>query len=64
VLCRYIFAIKDAVPSKAVTIVGNTNILWQTKSFENLKKIWDKLTVKFLPPAGQASSASASSMEG
>lgn len=46
-LCKFIFDIKDLTPEKSVTIVGNTNILWQQKSFENLKKIWNKLTIRF-----------------
>ncbi|OHD22221.1 MAG: hypothetical protein A2Y38_18320 [Spirochaetes bacterium GWB1_59_5] len=46
-LCKFIFDIKDLTPYKPVIIVGNANILWQRKSFENLKKIWDKLTIRF-----------------
>ncbi len=46
-LCKFIFEIKDLIPFKSVTIVGNSNILWQQKSFENLKKIWNELTIRF-----------------
>ena len=47
-LCRFIFEVKDIVPFKPITVVGNADILWQQKSFENLKKIWDKLKLKFV----------------
>jgi hypothetical protein len=47
VLCRYILAIKDLLPVKDVTLVGNGAILWQRKSFENLRKIWDHLALRF-----------------
>jgi hypothetical protein len=46
-LCKFVFDIKNLTPPKSVTIVGNADILWQRKSFENLMKIWDKLTVRF-----------------
>jgi len=46
-LCKFIFDIKDDSPGKPLTIIGNEDILWQRKSFENLKKIWDKLTIRF-----------------
>ena len=55
VLCKYIFTIKDLKPAKAVTVVGNGALLWQRKTFENLPKIWDQVSVRFtevLPPAG------------
>lgn len=46
-LCKFIFEIKDLSPFKSVCIVGNKSILWQEKSFENLRKIWDRLTIRF-----------------
>lgn len=46
-LCKFIFDIKDDAAGKQLTILGNEDILWQRKSFENLKKIWDKLTIRF-----------------
>lgn len=46
-LCKFIFDIKDLNPIKQVTIVGNSGILWQQKSFENLRKIWSKLNLRF-----------------
>jgi hypothetical protein len=46
-LCKFIFEVKDLDPPKSVSIVGNASILWQRKSFENLKKIWGKLTIRF-----------------
>lgn len=46
-LCKFIFDIKDLSPPKAVTIMGNAAILWQQKSFANLKKIWDRLEICF-----------------
>jgi hypothetical protein len=46
-LCKFIFEIKDLSPPKSVSIIGNASILWQQKSFENLRKIWDKLTIRF-----------------
>lgn len=45
-LCKFIFDIKDLTPKKNVTIVGNVKILWQQKSFENLKKIWSDLNIR------------------
>ncbi len=46
-LCKFIFDIKDLSPYKPVVIIGNSDILWQRKSFENLKKIWDMITIRF-----------------
>jgi len=45
-LCNFIFAIKDQ-NKKNVKIVGNKDILWQKKSFENLKIIWDRINIVF-----------------
>jgi hypothetical protein len=30
-----------------VIVTGNDDILWQKKSFANLKLLWDKVEVKF-----------------
>jgi hypothetical protein len=47
-LCKFIFDIKDRAPYKPLSIIGNENILWQLKSFENLKKIWDRIDLRFV----------------
>lgn len=45
-LCRFIINVKkqDRMP---VIVTGNDEILWQKKSFMNLKVLWDKVEVKF-----------------
>jgi hypothetical protein len=45
-LCKFIIKIKklDKAP---VRIVGNKNILWQVKTFQNLKLLWDKIELQF-----------------
>lgn len=45
-LCKFIFDAKE-MQKKKLKIVGNTEILWQKKSFENLKKIWDQIELVF-----------------
>jgi hypothetical protein len=45
-LCNFIFEIKDR-NKKNVRILGNNNIQWQKKSFENLKIIWDKIEIAY-----------------
>jgi len=47
-LCKFIFDIKEKGASKALTIMGKNDILWQKKSFENLRKIWGELAVSFV----------------
>ncbi|OHD53789.1 MAG: hypothetical protein A2Y33_02740 [Spirochaetes bacterium GWF1_51_8] len=44
ILCKFILEIKP-MNKVALTVVGNKDILWQKKSFENLKKLWDQITV-------------------
>ncbi len=46
-LCNFIFDIKDQ-NKKPVTITGNKDILWQKKSFENLKIIWEGINIAFV----------------
>ncbi len=45
-LCRYILDAKkkDKVP---VRVTGNPKVLWQKKSFLNLKYLWEKVEVVF-----------------
>ncbi|MBN1410798.1 MAG: hypothetical protein JW969_08125 [Spirochaetales bacterium] len=45
-LCNFIYEIKD-LGKKPVRIFGNSNILWQKKSFENLKIIWEDIEIIF-----------------
>ncbi len=45
-LCNFIFEIKDK-NKKEVKIIGNNNILWQKKSFENLRIIWDGIQIAY-----------------
>lgn len=41
-LCRFVFDAKkrDSTP---IRIIGTKDVLWQTKSFSNLQKLWDKI---------------------
>jgi len=43
---KFIFEAKDE-NKKPITIIGNKNFLWQVKSFENLKKIWNSIEIQF-----------------
>jgi hypothetical protein len=45
-LCNFIFEIRN-MARKTVRILGNSRILWQKKSFENLKIIWDGIEIVF-----------------
>ena len=46
-LCKFIIHVKkmDKMPVK---FLGNDDILWQKKSFANLKLLWDRVEVEFL----------------
>ena len=46
-LCTFILEIKK-LNKMPVKIIGNKNILWQTKSFQNLKLLWDRLELEFV----------------
>ena len=37
-LCRFVLEAKEMTDPKPIKIIGNKEILWQVKSFENLKK--------------------------
>lgn len=50
-LCRFIYDIKEGGGAKALTVLGNEEVLWQKKSFENLKKIWSGLNIRFASSA-------------
>ncbi len=45
-LCRFIMDVKK-INKMPVIVTGNENILWQKKSFSNLKMLWDKVEVRF-----------------
>ena len=45
-LCNFIYEIKDT-NKKKVQIVGNKDIQWQKKSFENLKIIWKDIQIYY-----------------
>ncbi|MBN2753254.1 MAG: hypothetical protein JXR81_00165 [Candidatus Goldbacteria bacterium] len=45
-LCRFIMDVKKQ-NKMPVIVTGNDDILWQKKSFANLKLLWDKVEVKF-----------------
>jgi hypothetical protein len=45
-LCNFIFDIKN-LGRKTVRIIGNSHILWQKKSFDNLKIIWEGIEIIF-----------------
>ncbi len=44
-LCRFIMDAKK-LNKKPVSVIGNENVLWQKKSFSNLKLLWDKIDVR------------------
>ena len=46
-LCKFIFEAKD-LGQKPIKIIGNQEVRWQIKSFENLKKLWSKIELEFL----------------
>lgn len=46
-LCRVIIDAKESGVNKPIRILGKKDILWQVKSFENLKKIWDLISLEF-----------------
>lgn len=45
-MCQFILEVKDNT-DKIIKVIGNDTILWQKKSFNNLKILWDKLEVEF-----------------
>lgn len=45
-LCKFILDAKK-MNKLNLHIIGNETILWQKKSFENLVKLWDKITLEF-----------------
>jgi hypothetical protein len=45
-LCKFIIKIKK-IGKLSIKIVGNKGILWQVKSFQNLKLLWDKIELQF-----------------
>jgi anti-anti-sigma factor len=45
-LCKFVFEVKDR-HKKPLKVVGNKDILWQQKSLENLKIIWDEIHIDF-----------------
>ncbi|MGL4369551.1 MAG: slr1659 superfamily regulator [Spirochaetota bacterium] len=47
IMCQFVFEIKDR-KMKKVRIVGDGGILWQKKSIENLKRIWDNIEIGFV----------------
>lgn len=46
-LCKFVFEMKK-VNRTNLLIIGRANILWQKKSLQNLKKLWDKIQLKFV----------------
>jgi len=46
IVCQFIFEIKEK-NAKKIKITGNGGILWQKKSIENLKRIWDQIEIEF-----------------
>jgi hypothetical protein len=46
-LCKFILDVKK-IDKMDILVIGNEKILWQKKSFSNLKLLWDKVDVKFL----------------
>lgn len=48
-LCKFIMEVKK-IDKMPVIILGNEKILWQKKSFQNLKLLWDKVDVEFSDP--------------
>lgn len=45
-LCKFIFEVKR-INKLTLYVVGNKEILWMKKSFENLLKLWDKIVLVF-----------------
>ena len=46
IMCQFVFEIKEK-NIKKLKITGNGGILWQKKSIENLKRIWDQIEIEF-----------------
>lgn len=45
-LCKFILDAKK-INRHPIRVVGNSAILWQKKSFENLSKLWDAIQLEF-----------------
>lgn len=45
-LCKFIFDAKE-IDKKPIKVVGNSEIIWQKKTFHNLKTIWSAMTIEF-----------------
>ena len=45
-LCRYVLNVKEQNKVQ-LKIIGNNEILWQVKSFDNFKRIWKKIKIDF-----------------
>ena len=46
-LCKFVLDVKK-IDKMLIKVIGNKNILWQTKSFKNLKLLWNKLKLDFV----------------
>jgi hypothetical protein len=45
-LCKFILDAKR-INRQRIRVIGNNEILWQRKSFENLSKLWDEIKLEF-----------------
>lgn len=45
-LCKFIFDAKE-LNKKSIKVVGNSEIIWQKKTFRNLQTIWNTMTIEF-----------------
>jgi len=45
-LCKFVIHVKK-LKKADLTILANKNVLWQTKSFQNLKLLWNKIKIQY-----------------
>jgi len=45
--CKFVFDIKK-INKTSILFVGREQILWQQKSLNNIKKLWEKIDIQFV----------------
>lgn len=45
-LCKFIFEVKE-LDRKSIKVLGNSEIIWQKKTFRNLQTIWSSMVIEF-----------------
>jgi len=46
-LCKFVLEVKK-IDKMQIFIIVNKNILWQVKSFKNMKLLWDKINLEYI----------------